>query len=87
MVRLELPSIPKTSDAAKHFVAVLDQQIDELGEQLANLQALRRSTAEVFGIDRRADATRIVKALDGANRAQYEGDVGEAGRKVGGARQ
>lgn len=77
MVRLEFPSIPKTEEAAQNFVAILDRQIDEAVEQLQNLHALRRSTCEVFGIDRRADPTRMSVITDAASRAQYEGDSGD----------
>jgi len=84
--RLEFPSLPKTTEAGSNFIKVIDQQIDEVAAQLANLQALRRSAAELFGVDRRIDVGKIGTAADAANRAQYEGDESSVLRQVGGAR-
>ncbi|MES0168195.1 hypothetical protein NKJ87_19770 [Mesorhizobium sp. M0027] len=73
---LALP--PKTEAASIEFIeAVLDPQIDELQNQLALLQGVRRAIASIFGIDRRGDDVgKFGQGADAANRQHYEGEGG-----------
>lgn len=63
-----------TKTAAEEFLRKLDPQIDELQQQLALLQGVRRAVAGTFGFDRRDGVGKIAQAADRARRAEYEGD-------------
>ncbi|TIS37550.1 hypothetical protein [Mesorhizobium sp.] len=73
--------IEMTKTASAEYVAELDKSIDELSEQLAMLQAVRRAVAGTFGFDRRGDeAGMFGKAADASKRAEYEGEGGSTDR-------
>ncbi|RWC91693.1 MAG: hypothetical protein EOS72_03290 [Mesorhizobium sp.] len=67
-----------TKLASAEYVGELDKSIDELSDQLAMLQAVRRAVAGTFGFDRRGDeAGTFGQAADAAKRAEYEGEGGQ----------